>query len=421
MAARTFLFKPPFNGFFTYAQLDQYLRQLVQAKPGLCELGSLGQSRQGRPIHLLTITDKRTGAAEDKPAYLIHGNIHALEVSGTQVALDTARLLLLNHPRSDLLQRVAFYIVPRINPDNAELCITANASIRSRSEDQPRQPNTLYQQDIDDNGLILSMRQQHPDGHLQLDPQDSRLLMPRQPRSKGPFYRSFPEGIIHQWDGSQAIKCNGRSFDWNRNWSYDWRPEPEQPGAGDFPFSEPEMRCLGQFLHERTNLFAVLGYHTGPAAVLRPPSTGSLGDLDAGDERAIEDVARLAAKATGLGIYPVIHYHGARSRDINLRGHFHNFGYQHLGLFAYEFELGTLMDSAGIDTRTVFGSENPREDQVLFMRRLLKWWDRQPRGDREAAIRRLETIPQAATGHHFAAQCLIRMYRTGQLFPSKEP
>ena len=90
--------------------------------------------------------------------------------------------------------------------------------------------------------------------------------------SRPPFFRTFPEGIIHDWDGTDNIRVEGRSFDWNRNWSYDWRPEPEQGGAGDFPFSEPEMRAIAGFIHGRPNLFGILGYHNGPAAVLRPPS-----------------------------------------------------------------------------------------------------------------------------------------------------
>ena len=383
MATRRPLPKAPFDRFFNYDELTDYLHRLVAARPELCRLDALGESRQGRAIHMLTVTDAATGASHDKPAYLIHANIHASEVAGTQVSLHTARQLLADHRRNDLLQRVAFHIVPRLNPDNAEACVTANAAIRSRNQDEPREPNTLYQQDVDGNGLILRMRQPHPDGDHQLDPEDPRLLIPRRPHDAGPFYRVLPEGMIHDWDGSDAIKTHTRSFDWNRNWSYDWRPEPEQPGAGDFPFSEPEMRCIGQFLHERTNLFAVLGYHTGPAAVLRPPSTGSINDIDAGDEQSIEDIARMAAQATGLGIYPVIHYRNVRRRDNNLRGHFHNFGYQHLGLFAYEFELGTILDSAGMDARTVLGSETPREDRPAFLRRVLKWWDRQPRKTRE--------------------------------------
>ena len=209
-----------------------------------------------------------------------------------------------------------------------------------------------------------------------MDPDDPRLLIRRQADSKGPFYRQYPEGTIYQWDGSDRIAVEGRRLDWNRNWSYDWRPEPEQPGAGDYPFSEIEMRHLVTFIHSRPNLFGVLGYHTGPAAVLRPPSTGALDDLDREDDQVMEDLARIGARETGFPVMPVINYHGERSRDINLRGHFHSFGYHHLGLYVFEFELGTMYNSAGLSTKEILGTRTEQEHEAQT-RQVLAWWDDQ--------------------------------------------
>ena len=373
--------KPPvpelqFERFFAYDELTAYVRTLADACPDLCRLSSLGRSREGREIHLLTITDFASGAPEDRPAYLIHGNIHAVEVAGTHAALYTARQLLLDHGASDLLQRVAFYIIPRINPDGAEAAVATAGRVRSRTDRSLRQPNTLYQEDVDGDGQICTMRQEHPDGPYVADPQEPRLLIRRQAGSHGPFYRLYPEGRIHDWDGGEQIHVEGRSFDWNRNWSYNWRPEPEQRGSGDYPFSEPEMRLLGEFLHAHANLFGVLGYHTGPAATLRPPSSGSLHDLDQEDDQVMEDLARIGAAETGFPVTPVIQYHGARSRDISLHGHFHDFGYHHLGLYVFEFELGILLNSAGITTQEYFQARTHEEYQA-FERRLYAWWDEQ--------------------------------------------
>ncbi len=76
----------PFRHFLTYAEMTAFLEQLVAARPRLATLDSLGRSREGREVWCLTITDPKTGAASDKPAYLIHGNIHAAELSGTHAA-----------------------------------------------------------------------------------------------------------------------------------------------------------------------------------------------------------------------------------------------------------------------------------------------------------------------------------------------
>jgi hypothetical protein len=71
--------------------------------------------------------------------------------------------------------------------------------------------------------------------------------------------------------------AGGRSFDWNRNWPYNWRPE--QIGAGDYPFSEQELRHFADFLYSHPQIFAILGYHCGKASIIRPPASGSRKDL----------------------------------------------------------------------------------------------------------------------------------------------
>ena len=370
----------PFRAFLNYQELTDFVVSLSSACPDLCQLGSLGESREGRKIHLLTITDFRAGAPEDKPAYLIHGNIHATELAGTHAVLYTARQLLVDDSVSELLKDVVFYIVPRLNPDGAEFVVTTSGPIRSRTDWANPEANTLYPKDMNGDGLILTMRQEHPDGAFVVDSKDTRLIIRRKADSKGPFYRLMPEGEIYNWDGSDNISIDGRRFDWNRNWSYDWRPEYEQYGAGDFPFSEKEMRHIAEFIHSKSNLFGVLGYHTGPAAVLRPPSTGSDSDLDEYDVIVMEDLAQIGSKYTEFPVIPVVKYHGKRNRDINLRGHFHNFGYHHLGLFVFEFELGVIENSAGISTEDQLGVQNEIEEEEQ-KRKLIRWWDSQTEKD----------------------------------------
>ena len=142
------------------------------------------------------VADFDSGAPEDRPAYLVHGNIHAGEVAGTHVALYTARQLLVDLRRSGLLKQVVFYIVPRLNPDGVEYVVTTSGRVRSRTDWAEMAPNTLTQEDVDGDGLILSMRQEHPDGPFVTDPEDARLFIRRQADSRGPFYRVLPEGLI---------------------------------------------------------------------------------------------------------------------------------------------------------------------------------------------------------------------------------
>jgi len=362
-----------FDHFLKYDDITSFLSQLHGSSPTLSKIGSIGKSREGRDIPLITITDFTTGDPENKPAYLIHANIHASEVSGTHAALYTARQLIAE--KNDLLQRIAFYIVPRLNPDGAEFVLTTRGMIRSRSDESKKLPNTLYQQDIDGNGIILTMRQEHPNGAFIKDPKDPRLMIPRKFDSTGPFYRVFPEGLLHQWDGSDKIEIGGRSFDWNRNWPYNWRPEPDQPGAGDFPFSEQETRHLGEFMHRHSNIFGVLAYHTGAAAVLRAPTSGPDEDIDENDLILMQEFTAIGSRETKFPIVPVLKYRKINRRDVNYTGTFLDFVYQHLGLFCFEFELGTIRNSAGISSEEWFQTIGEEENEAL-MRRVMQWWDR---------------------------------------------
>jgi hypothetical protein len=373
------LLEIPFRHFLTYAEVTELVERLAAARPGLARLESLGKSREGREQWMLTITDFAAGAPEDKPAYVIHGNIHAPELSGTHAALYTARQLLADYPaRTRLLKDVAFHIIPRINPDGAERVATTSANVRSRVDRADLPPNTIVAGDINGDGLALSMRIARPDGDQTPDPKDPRLLIRRKADSLGPFYKVYPEGEVLNWDGSDNLRGEDRHIDWNRQWSSDWKPEPEQGGSGDFPYSEPEMRHFAQFIAARRNVFGILGYHTGPAAFLRPPSTPGDAALDEGDLRRMEELGAVATKCTGLPATPVFRYCGKRSRDLALYGHFPSTGYQHWGLFVFEFELGTIMDSAGMGFNECMAWHTD-EDRQEGARRLMRWWDKQGR------------------------------------------
>jgi len=368
-----------FTHFLAYSELTAILQSFAAARPKLAKLESLGKSREGREVWCLTVTDFAAGRPEDKPAYVIHGNIHASELSGTHAALYTARQLLADYPaKTRLLANMAFHIIPRINPDGAEVIVIGGSGVRSRTDRSNLPPNCLIHKDINGDGFAVRMRIRRDDGDMTPDPKDPRLMIRRTAESKGPFYKLLPEGEILNWDGSDNIVVEGRSIDWNRQWSHEWKPEPEQVGSGDFPYSEPEMRRFAEFIAGHPNVFGVLGYHTGPAAFLRPPSTKTDEDLDEKDVRRMEELGAVAKKFTGLPVVPVYRYCAKKARNTPLHGHFPGTGYQHWGLFVFEFELGTIMDSAGMGFEQ-YASRETEEDQQEAWRRVMRWWDRQGR------------------------------------------
>lgn len=378
-----------FDHFYTYEEIGAVVRALADAHPGLCRAGSIGRTAQGRDLHLLTVTEFDSGDPSERPAFLIHGGIHAHEPASTHGPLYTAHRLLADHEPGGLLSRVVLYLVPRLCPDASEFCVATTARIRSRTDVLNRAPNTIYAADIDGDGLILTIRQEHPDGTCGCDPEEPRLLVDRRPTSPGPFYRVFPEGLINDWDGCDDIRIGGlhsfypgapelhagRSFDFNRNWSHDWRHEGEQQGAGDYPFSEPEMRALAEFIFKQPRLCGILGYHCGSASVIRPPAWGAREDLDAGDDALLEELAQEGAAAIDSPAVALSDPTGPGGRSGGRRGHALGFAYHQLGIPGFDVELGTIVNAAGVSAREWHERSRDRDEVDAMYRQLLRWWD----------------------------------------------
>lgn len=367
-----------FDRFYSYQELTRALEQLAAFAPDRVRRHSIGRSPEGRELWMLTVTDFTRGDPDRKPAYLIHGNLHAQELSGTTAALYVAHHLVTDDTPElqRLLGEVVFYIVPRINPDGAEYALTTGGAIRSRLVPVPAR-NAIRPADVNGDGLILRMRIRCEDGDQRPDRQDPRLMVPREPHDdEGPFYRVFTEGFIEDWDGGEPREASYHK-DFNRNWGANWRPEHQQYGAGDFPFSEPEMRAVAEFVAAHPNIFGALGFHTGCNGVLRPPASRPDEELNDRDLAVLRELGRKGEQATGFKLRAVTQYRLDESRPNRLQGHFTDWAYEHLGIYPFEIELGMLYQSAGITTDQYFASKSD-EERREFDRAILRWHDAHP-------------------------------------------
>ena len=167
----------------------------------------------------------------------------------------------------------------------------------------------------------------------------------------------------------------GRSFDFNRNWPHDWRHEGEQQGAGDYPFSEPEMRALAEFIFKQPKLCGILGYHCGSASVIRPPAWGPREDLDPGDDALLEELAQEGATAIDSPAVALSDPTGPGGRSGGRRGHALGFAYHQLGIPGFDVELGTIVNAAGVSAHEWHERSRDRDQIDAMYRQLLRWWD----------------------------------------------
>src|SRR5579884_443127 len=141
MSAFSPLPRPDFTCYYRYDELVEHLRSLVEARPHLAAMESIGKSYAGRDLWLVTLTNTAIGPAQEKPGYWIDGNTHAGEVAGSTACLYTIWRYLNDYgsdPRvTDLLDHQTTYILPRLCPDGAELYLTTPALLRSSVRHYP--------------------------------------------------------------------------------------------------------------------------------------------------------------------------------------------------------------------------------------------------------------------------------------------
>ena len=181
-----------FDRFYRYDELTEILQGWAEERPELFRLESIGSSFEGRDIWLATVTNFDTGADLDKPAMLVEANIHALEVTGCTAALHLLDKLLRGYGSDPKVTRCldtrTFYVVPRLNPDGAELALSDKPRfVRSSVRPYPRldEQDGLHEEDIDGDGRILMMRLEDPNGAWKAHPDEPRLMIPRD-RGRGP-------------------------------------------------------------------------------------------------------------------------------------------------------------------------------------------------------------------------------------------
>jgi murein tripeptide amidase MpaA len=372
-----------FDRFYKYEELTQILNRWLEERPDLYALESIGQSYEGRDIWLCTLTNFESGPALEKPALLIEANIHALEVTGTTAALHLIHRLLSRYGEDERVTRAldtrAFYVVPRLNPDGPELALAEKPRfIRSSTRPWPlvEEVDGLYEEDLDGDGRILMMRMRDPNGAWKPHPDDSRLLVRREPDdAEGKFYRVLWEGRIRNYDGvTIKIAPPLEGLDLNRNFPMEWAVEAEQYGAGPFPTSEPEIRAMVQAIVDRPNITGHIAYHTFSGVHLRPYSGYEDDHFPTPDLRTYK---LLGEKATELTGYPAISiYHDFKyDPKQTVKGGANDWLYDHLGIYSWTTEFWSPQREAGIEDFQYIDwlRDHPPEDDLA----LLRWNDEQ--------------------------------------------
>lgn len=372
--------------YYRYDEIRDILHGLAAEHPELAKVYSIGVSGEGRDLWLIEITNQATGEGATKPGVYMDGNTHAGEVTGSSCCLYTAWYLLENYATDARVQNLVdtrvWYILPRITVDGSEVYLTTPEMLRSapRMYPEPEEKDGLYPADVNGDGKILMMRVPDPNGEWKVSDKDPRLMVKRLPNEiGGRYYRIYTEGFVRNHDGGEIVYAPRKwGLDFNRNYPANWALQHRQAGSGRYPFSEPEMRAVGQFYLSHPNIVTGMAFHTSGGCLLRPFATMGDEKMPKRDLAAYKAVGELGTQVTGYPTWGVWDGFTADKLGDYPVGSDLEWLYEHLGVFAWETELWDIEGRAGLPKRTyaqhVNLTDKEREEDEL---KLLAWNDKE--------------------------------------------
>lgn len=368
-----------YDHYYKYDELEKNLKYFSDKYPELCDLESICVTEENRNVYAMTITNKKTGAALDKPAFHIDGNTHAGEVTGSMAAMHAIDVLLTGYGEdkviTKILDRMTIYVVPRISPDGAETYLTTPYSIRSVNRVHNPENGGIRSEDLDGDGVIRMMRIPTPYGAWKKDKDDSGIMAKRDPGdADGDFYDIYVEGNFEAFDGDENLKEKKEdwSLDFNRNYPYGWFPENRQAGAGKYPLSNPETKAMADWIIEHPNIGGVSTNHTSGGIILYPPGTRPSTAVSEKDINQFIEIANMGKEE--LGYEPLNIYDSFIADPANYdSGAFDDWCYQSQGIVAYTVELWDLAKKVGVPLVWNARNKESAQDELKRFVACMKW------------------------------------------------
>lgn len=260
------------NTYRDYKELSETLKDLQSKHPRISNLISLAKTEGGKDIWALEIGNFKN---KNQPGLAILGGVDGSYISGPELCLRFAEEILSSSTTdsiSNLLDSVLFYVIPNVSPDASEqyfsdLKYTRRKNARETDDDRDGRVNEDPFEDMNEDGMITSLRIRDPKGTWIVHPDDERVMIPADKKEgeKGK-YILITEGVDNDLDKNFNEDGPG-GITFNKNLPYKF--EHFKPGAGDYPVSEIETKAVLDYLYEKWNVFAILTF--GPSDNLSAP------------------------------------------------------------------------------------------------------------------------------------------------------
>lgn len=358
-------------GYHSHAQLTTRLRSLTAKYPALSRMESVGTTRSGKAVYVLTLG---RGDAAKKPAVAIVAGVDGTHPAGSELAVQLAEKLLAASGQdsvAQLLNSKTFYIFPNVNADALEQATAALKYERpgngsDTDDDRDGRSGEDPFEDLNRDGLITQVRVEDPTGTFVPSKDDPRVLVKADPaKGESGRYLIISEGTDNDKDG-QFNEDGPGGVHLDKNFTFDY--PIFVPGSGEMAASEPEVRGLLDFLYKAPNVYAVLTF--GPynnlseapkfdrAKTARRIVTGPLEkDATAGDH-----VSKLYNAQTGLKDAPAMPA---------AKGNFAQTAYYHYGRLSFStpgWWAPKEAKEAGQGTKDAPAAKPSDNEDVRFLR-----------------------------------------------------
>lgn len=235
-----------YSKFHLPSEVADFLYSLEGNVSDLVDVSVIGQSVQGRDIHIIRVTNENSDVPKAKALVVAHH--HGREQITVEVSLRFLLRLVNNYGTdesiTEFINSQEIFIIPTLNPDALQMVIADNhhflrKNLRLIDDDGDGLVNEDPREDVDGDGTLSSydVYQKTTAGGLN-------------------YLYTYYEGIDNDGDGLLNEDDYG-SVDLNRNYDYHWNDSSAESGwgsdtttqtyPGTAPFSEPETQAFRDF------------------------------------------------------------------------------------------------------------------------------------------------------------------------------
>ena len=296
-----------FSKYHSYEEMTALLRDIVNQHRDIARLESIGKTAEGRDVWLVEIANTEGVPLDERPALFIGGNLEGDNVIGSELALYLIDSLLDRYGTDgdvrDRIDNHAIYVVPRVNPDAAELMFQTPAVGRKTNTtpydgDNDGRVDEDGPEDLNNDGFVTVMCIVDPDGEYIVDPDEPRLLRKADPKKgESGVYKVYWEGIDNDGDGFINEDPPG-GIDINRNFQHEY--PYYKPDAGPHMVSELESRAVMDWILEHRNVAMILAFGESDNLITAPNNRGELSSNRLIDIVKFADASVEGASGVGL-------------------------------------------------------------------------------------------------------------------------